>query len=58
MGATSINSAKIQMNSYDIKSIKDLCEYMNQGEEYPTDIQDIIQKYKWVDFNGYNKHPE
>lgn len=58
MGATSINSAKIQMNSYDIKSIKDLREYMNQSEEYPTDIQDIIQKYKWVDFNGYNKHPE
>ena len=46
------------MNSYDIKSIKDLREYMNQSEEYPTDIQDIIQKYKWVDFNGYNKHPE
>ena len=30
------------MNSYDIKSIKDLREYMNQSEEYPTDIQDII----------------
>lgn len=58
MGATLINSANLYMTSNSIKSIEDLCDYINESKEYPMNISNIIQKYKWIDLNGYNKHPE
>lgn len=46
------------MTKQDIKTIINLCDYINESEEFPVDIETIISEHNWASFNGYSKYPD
>lgn len=41
-----------------IKSVEELCEYINESNRNWVEVEDIIYRNNWVSFCGYKKHPE